>query len=1165
MRAKVFIKKLLICLILTLFSVYLFPININATDSNSTDISSAEDLIALAKNCRVDSYSRDKVFNITNDIDLRGKNFKGIPVFAGKLNGNNHIIKNLNIKSKDIEIGFIGTLAEKGSVDSLIIEGSLEADGIVRGIGGIVTANFGTITNCIFNGTVENITYIPNTEAEQVTGGIVGKNYNTGTISLCKAYGKIKGIKNTGGIVGTNEGQVIGCINYASVNKNAKDKGGSIFRDLKIRKLKDLTNILTFSKLYSCENYGGIAGYSTGDIYSSENKGNIGNSNNGYNVGGIVGKSTGYIQNCSNTGEILGNSNVGGICGQLEPGVIVKYTDNLVAEAKGDVDELFSIVDNTLDNSSVAISTVSSNVNNLFTNINKISKCAKQIETIVSDIADDKFEEVGQFKNVLIEAVQTLSSGIETIGKDTTKMTKDISSGINSILDIGEDISAILFPGIIEKKEVDYTVKINNPEFVDLIYTDETGAIDPDHAGYVGSTRLNLYRNGELVKYATLNLDAVQEDGVTLEAIDDTTWVVTFKVINVSDTGEPNYYYPEINDGTFPGMSGVTTPINVSKMYYREVAIGYDYCFQFFSHFGTSGQREAPTKDFHLTIDWNFDGQSMSSVMPEYYTIYIVNGSLVGKKVVYNSGTPTTSVDIEKVENVSNADFMFAIKPYDSDINSTIMGGIPANKLSKFESSYSKIDDNNIKLDIKYTGGISWGTEALIKLLFSAGAITGDVMEAIESFKGASSSLTDISNHLTETMKKFNEGSLPAIRRIELFKGISGDLDGKIDEFANYIIGASNSLSGINLSLNETQGTIVNGIRSIVDQANVMTDSVFETIYNAKDYISSIVSDESKDVSKEGYLDIYKGIIETCNNYGDIKGKLNVGGVTGSMSLSGIPVITEAEKGEDFGLPSISYRAVIKESINNADVQAKEGFAGLICGNQDFGAIVSCVANGNVNNDGDYTGGIAGYAHGLISDCAFKGSLKGNNYIGGIAGVTSTKDLLVSESNLSNNYSNLKLNDHNKFIGAISGNYAGSFKNNYYYCDETEGVNTYAIAGEYEPVAAKVVNNRAVINSDKCFVRYVASGNIIDEVEITKGTSVPNALVPNIPNIPGLIGFWFNSDLFNLNKNQIVTAIYIPHPIIIVLIIILIVLIIYIIKKKNIRIKLPKIKIFKKN
>lgn len=1138
---------------LILLSITVFPIKTINAEIEITDISTAEDLIEFAKNCRVDSYSKNKVFNITKDIDLKGKKFKGIPVFAGKLNGNDHTIKNLNIKSDEIEIGFIGTLTETGIVSSLNIEGTLKADGIVRGIGGIAAANFGTITNCTFNGTIENITYLTNTPAEQLTGGITAKNFSTGIVSLCKSYGNIKGIKNTGGIVGENIGQIIGCENYSSVNTNAKDRGGSIFKDLKFGSINDIKNLFSFKKLYSCENTGGIAGYSTGDIYSSNNKGIIGNTNNGYNVGGIVGKSTGYIECCNNTGEIYGNSNIGGICGQLEPGVIVKYTDNLISKAEGDVDKLFSLVDNTLDDSSTSFSTVSSNVNNLFSNINKISKSASQIETIVSNIADDKFEEIGQIKDVLIDGIQTITTGVETIGGDTTRLSKNIAGGINSILDIAEDISAILFPGSIEQEEVDYKVKINNPEFIDLIYTDDTGNVVSGYQSSVGKTELNLYRNGEIIKTAKLNLSEAQDDGVTLEKIDDHTWMVTFKVENVSDTGEPNYYYPEINDGTFPGMTDVTSPSNVSMMYYRDIDVDCDYCFHFFSHYGTSGQRETPTKNFNITIDWNFDGKDESSVMPEYFTIYVVNGVLIGKKVVHNDGSPTTSVKIEKIENTSNAEYMFVVKPHDSDINSMAFGDEPENRLSKFESSSSKIDDNNTKLDIKYTGSISWGLETLIKVFFAAGAVTSDVLQAVESFRGATSSMTDVSKHLTETMNKFNSESLPAIRKINLFKGISTELDGKIDEFSNYLIGVSNSLSAINISLNDTQGTVISGIKSVLDQANVMADSVFETIYNAKDYISSILSDESSEISNEDYLDIYRGIIDSCNNYADIEGKIYVGGIAGSMSLSGIPVLTEENADESFGLPAISYRAVIRNTTNNSNIEAKDGYAGLICGKQDFGAVVSCIANGEVHNNGNYTGGIAGQTHGLINNCAFKGSLKGKDYIGGIAGATSVKDLLVAESSLSNNYVNLKLEKHNKFVGAIAGNYAGLFKNNYYYCNETEGINTYALEGEYEPKSLSVIDNKTIINNDTCFIKYIASGNVVDEFEVTKGTTISNSLVPSVPNKPCFIGFWFNKNFLNIRDDQTVVAIYILHPLIIILIISLFIFIGYLFKKYDIK------------
>ena len=51
-------------------------------------ISSAKDLEELAENCHIDEWSRNKIIELTQDIDLAGSDFLNIPVFRGVFKGN---------------------------------------------------------------------------------------------------------------------------------------------------------------------------------------------------------------------------------------------------------------------------------------------------------------------------------------------------------------------------------------------------------------------------------------------------------------------------------------------------------------------------------------------------------------------------------------------------------------------------------------------------------------------------------------------------------------------------------------------------------------------------------------------------------------------------------------------------------------------------------------------------------------------------------------------------------------------------------------------------------------------------------------------------------------------------------------------------------------------
>ena len=60
-------------------------------------LSSADDLIQLAKNCRLDSWSQNRTVVLEADIDLSGVDFNGIPSFGGTWEGQNHAITGLSL------------------------------------------------------------------------------------------------------------------------------------------------------------------------------------------------------------------------------------------------------------------------------------------------------------------------------------------------------------------------------------------------------------------------------------------------------------------------------------------------------------------------------------------------------------------------------------------------------------------------------------------------------------------------------------------------------------------------------------------------------------------------------------------------------------------------------------------------------------------------------------------------------------------------------------------------------------------------------------------------------------------------------------------------------------------------------------------------------------
>lgn len=173
--------------------------------------------------------------------------------YQGALDGRGHTISGIKIHreyqdpwEKGVEVhnftAFISFLGASGSVSNLEVKADIYD---VNDAAGVVSQNYGTITECIFEGNLETDVYpnewdehaiIPTdqyfTDFNSESGGIAAMN--AGTISSCKAGNEhtlstedstkiTRGGAKTGGIVGfqLDGGVVTGCINYATVTTAA--------------------------------------------------------------------------------------------------------------------------------------------------------------------------------------------------------------------------------------------------------------------------------------------------------------------------------------------------------------------------------------------------------------------------------------------------------------------------------------------------------------------------------------------------------------------------------------------------------------------------------------------------------------------------------------------------------------------------------------------------------------------------------------------------------------------------------------------------------------------------------------------------------------------------------------------------------------------------------
>ena len=419
----------------------------------------AEDLLALERNCSLDSWSWDVLVTLENDISLAGIDFTPIPSFGGTFRGNSHTISSLEISGSHAPAGLFARVQSTGTVRDLRVEGSVLPGGEGALTGGIAGINSGRIENCSFTGSVS---------AASRVGGIAGRNTMTGVITNCSVSGGVFGKDMTGGITGENLGAVENCQNDSYVNIQSVDPTLSADM-LSISDIRDLLSLGSPDTFNLTSDTGGIAGYSSGSITACRNHGAVGYQHLGYNVGGIAGRSCGYIDGCSNDGAVYGRKEVGGIAGQAEPYVESTITEDLLATLSGEMGGLNALIntaiqdtDDTMDDLAGAFISMAglikpirdaignisdfSDLDALRTLMNQVSATLAGLQSQISAISG----QMHQVSDTLSDDFRRINNQISAISGTTIDAMSAISG--SSLTDIVTDTSQVDIDAVTEGK-----------------------------------------------------------------------------------------------------------------------------------------------------------------------------------------------------------------------------------------------------------------------------------------------------------------------------------------------------------------------------------------------------------------------------------------------------------------------------------------------------------------------------------------------------------------------------------------------------------------------------------------------------------------------------------------------------------------------------------------
>ena len=417
------------CLLLLCLMASWLPVRgVQAAERETIVIQTAEELLELARQCTLDSWSRDKQVQLAANINVAGQGFQGIPTFGGVFDGCGFAVVGLSLAADDPVQGLLRYVQEGATVENVTVYGAISASGANNTFGGIAGINRGTIKGCRFRGSING---------DSAVGGIVGINDTTGQISGCTAEGVLLAQKYAGGIAGKNFGVITSCTNNSSVNISASERRLKI-EDISVDQLfspEQLTQSKT-TDLRGHTDSGGITGYSTGILENCVNHGTIGYQHMGYNIGGIVGRQSGYMQDCRNDGAVFGRKDVGGIVGQMEPYIILRNADDVLGQLEKELTKLNELVNRTLDDLDGTNQVLSSRMEALSDYTDAARESSRQLVNQTMDFVDDNIAQLNSLSATMhhvLEQAEPITADLRRFTEQMVQTADELSDGLDDL------------------------------------------------------------------------------------------------------------------------------------------------------------------------------------------------------------------------------------------------------------------------------------------------------------------------------------------------------------------------------------------------------------------------------------------------------------------------------------------------------------------------------------------------------------------------------------------------------------------------------------------------------------------------------------------------------------------------------------------------------------
>ena len=384
-------------------------------------------------------------------------------------------------------------------------------------------------------------------------------------------------------------------------------------------------------------------------------------------------------------------------------------------------------------------------------------------------------------------------------------------------------------------------------------------------------------------------------------------------------------------------------------------------------------------------------------------------------------------------------------------------------------------------------GDISGMSSALQSAFRQLGELSGDARQAAGLLSSSMDKIKDAVDYLRRT------GPITLTPADDAYRAAG-------DRLFDDLAGVSDALKDLNNSVTSASDTFLADLRAINRQFNVLMDMVVNAIIDLQDGVED--SRQVQDTSEENAAAQTQGKVDRCTNSGLVEGDRNVGGILGSMAIE------YALNPEDDGLLNLSFgstyetRSVVLSCVNQGGVTGKKDCVGGVVGRMDLGFLSACQNYGDIKGE-SFVGGIAGQTASTLEKSYAKCSLSGESFVGGIAGCGGTVRGCAAICLIS---------DAAECLGAVAG-YADELDDiteNFFIDTGVGGVDGVSYTGHAQSAELSFLQELEGVPAEFTAFRLIlrADGHVLQTIPFAFGQRLSRIELPSPPEKEGFFGTW---------------------------------------------------------